>query len=175
MVCGVGAGHDRCGWHAWPVSARSRIKGGLHRTGLEVLGWTLVVVGVAALVLPGPGLLLLFAGLAVLSQRNEWAERRLAPVKAMAFRAAADSVKTWPRIVGSCLGVLMLAGVGVVWGLQPAAPGWWPLDDRLWLPGGWGAGASLVVSAAIALAMIVYSYRNFRGAASRRGGAVTRD
>ena len=31
---------------------------------LEVVGWILVVAGIAALILPGPGLLMLFAGLA---------------------------------------------------------------------------------------------------------------
>ena len=31
---------------------------------LEVVGWTLVVAGIAALVLPGPGLLMVFGGLA---------------------------------------------------------------------------------------------------------------
>ena len=48
---------------------------------LTILGWVLVLVGVAALVLPGPGLLLLLAGLVVLSQEYEWAERRVEPVK----------------------------------------------------------------------------------------------
>jgi hypothetical protein len=32
----------------------------------------------------------------------------------------------------------------------------------LWLPGGWGTGASLILSGLIAMTLIVYSYRNFR-------------
>ena len=48
---------------------------------IEVGGWTLVVAGVAALILPGPGLLLLAAGLVVLSQQYAWAARRLEPGK----------------------------------------------------------------------------------------------
>ena len=47
-------------------------------------------------------------------------------------------------------------------GLQPAVPGWWPVADGWWLPGGWGTGGSLIASGLIAGAMIVYSYRNFR-------------
>jgi uncharacterized protein (TIGR02611 family) len=135
----------------------------IRRLVLEVVGWTLVVTGIAALFLPGPGLLLLFFGLAVLAEQYEWAERRLAPVKVLAFKAAADGVQTWPRIIASCAGVLTLAAVGVVWGLQPPAPDWWPIADRWWLVGGWSTGATLILSALIALSTIVYSFRTFRG------------
>jgi uncharacterized protein (TIGR02611 family) len=134
-----------------------------RRVALEVLGWTLVVVGVAALVLPGPGLLMLFAGLAVLSQQYTWAERRVRPVERAAKKAAADSVQTWPRVFASLLGVAWLVGLGIYWGLRPPAPDWWPLRDSWWLVGGWGTGATLIASAFIALAMIVYSFRKYRG------------
>ena len=93
-----------------------------RRVGIEVLGWTLVVAGIAALVLPGPGLLGLFAGLAVLSQQYEWAERRLQPVKTAAYKSAAESVQTWPRILMSVTGALTLAAMGVLWIVAPAAP-----------------------------------------------------
>ena len=136
--------------------------GTTKRVLLEALGWILVVGGIAALVLPGPGLLGLFAGLAILSQQYEWAERRLDPVKQRAFQTAADGVRTWPRIVMSVLAGLAIIGVGVLWGLRPPAPGWWPLDESWWLLGGWGTGATLILSGLIALALIVYSYRNFR-------------
>ena len=49
--------------------------GAAKRVALEVLGWVLLIGGIAAIRLPGPGLLLLFAGLAVLSQRYAWTER----------------------------------------------------------------------------------------------------
>jgi hypothetical protein len=142
------------------------------RVALEVLGWTLVVLGLAALVLPGPGLLGLFAGLAVLSQQYEWAERRVEPVKEAALKAAADGVQTWPRIIASLLGVCWLIGLGIVWGIRPDAPGWWPVDEKWWLIGGWGTGASLIVSAFIALGMIVYSIRKFRGAGDPEAAAA---
>lgn len=129
---------------------------------IEGAGWLLVLVGIAAMVLPGPGLLALFAGLALLSSQYEWAEKRLGPVKKAALRAAADGVSTWPRIAASAAGVLALVALGIVWGLRPSAPSWWPLAESWWLIGGWGTGSSLVVSAAIAAATIVYSYANFR-------------
>jgi hypothetical protein len=138
------------------------VKSTAKRIALEGLGWILVLVGIAALVLPGPGLLALFAGVALLATQYEWAERRLEPVQKAALRTAADGVKTWPRILMSTAGVIWLLGFGVLWGIRPGVPGWWPLDERWWLPGGWGTGASLIVSGIIAGAMIVYSYLHFR-------------
>lgn len=134
-----------------------------RRVVLELVGWTLILVGIAALVLPGPGLLALFAGLAVLSQQYDWAERRVRPVERAAKKAAADSVQTWPRIVLSLGGVVWLVGLGIYWGIRPPVPDWWPLRESWWLIGGWGTGASLIGSGFLALAMIVYSFRNFRG------------
>jgi hypothetical protein len=134
----------------------------VKRIVLESLGWLLVIGGIAALVLPGPGLLAIVGGLALLSQQYDWARRRLDPVKKRALETAADGVETWPRILLSCLGVAFLIGIGVVWGIAPDVPGWWPLDEKWWLPGGWGTGASLIMSGLIALGLVVYSYRHFR-------------
>ncbi|SHF47863.1 Putative transmembrane protein (PGPGW) [Jatrophihabitans endophyticus] len=134
----------------------------LKRVALEGLGWLLVVGGIVALVLPGPGLLAIVAGLALLSQQYDWARRRLEPAKQRALQAAADGVSTWPRILMSATGAAFLVALGVLWGLKPDVPGWWPLADSWWLPGGWGTGASLIVSGLVAAALIVYSYRNFR-------------
>jgi uncharacterized protein (TIGR02611 family) len=134
----------------------------LKRVLLEVLGWLLVLAGIAALVLPGPGLLMLFAGLVVLSQQYEWAERRLEPVERAAKRAAAEGVETWPRIVLSALGGLTILGLGVLWVVDPEVPGWWPLRDSWWLVGGPPTGLSLVLSGLIALGLLYYSYRRFR-------------
>lgn len=137
---------------------RSRSK----RLAMEILGWVLVVAGIAALVLPGPGLLLLAAGLWVHSNHYEWADRMLDPVKRQAYKTAADSVETWPRIVMSTLGAIGIGVVGVVWGISPAAPGWWPIDEKWWLVGGWGTGGVLIASAFVALGLLVWSFKTFR-------------
>ncbi|WP_198412301.1 PGPGW domain-containing protein [Nocardioides mangrovicus] len=129
---------------------------------IQVLGWALVIFGLAAIFLPGPGLLALFAGLALLSQQYEWAERRVEPVKRAAMKTARDSVATPGRIALSLLGVAWLVGFGVLWVVSPGAPDWWPLHERWWLPGGWGTGLSLIVSGLAALAMVVYSFVKLR-------------
>lgn len=134
----------------------------IKKVAIQVAGWLLVLVGIAALFLPGPGLLALFAGMALLATQYEWAERRLEPVKQAALRTAADSVSSWGRIALSGLLIVFLVGAGIVWGLQPPVPSWWPLDAKWWLPGGWGTGGSLIASGVIAAAMLVYSYLNFR-------------
>lgn len=134
----------------------------MTRIGLEILGWLLLAAGVAALILPGPGLLLLALGLYVLAQNYRWADRLLDPVKRAAFKGAADAVKTWPRIILSSLGALALIAVGVLWCIRPAAPTWWPLADKWWLFGGWTTGAFLIVSGMVALGLLGWSMKKFR-------------
>ena len=135
----------------------------VKRLALETLGWALVVLGIAALFLPGPGLLMLFAGMVVLSQQYEWFEKRVDPVKRLAREGASKGVQTWPRIVGSLIGVAWLAGLGIFWGMRPPAPQWWPVSPDYWLFGGWGTGGTLLFSAGVALCLLVYSFRRFRG------------
>lgn len=139
------------------------MRGAAKRLVLETLGWLLVVGGVAALVLPGPGMLMLFAGMALLATQYEWAERRLAPIRLRALRGAADSVETWPRIVVSTLVAVWVGGCGVLWVVRPPAPEWWPVAERWWLVGGRATGITLIASFLLAIALLVYSYRRFHG------------
>ena len=123
------------------------MKAAARRLTLEIVGWTLLLAGIAALVLPGPGLLMVFAGMAVLSQQYDWAERRVEPLRLRAMRAAAYGVAKPSRIVASGLGVLWMWAWGVVWCLQPSVP----------------TGVSLVASGFLALALLAWSYRRFHG------------
>ena len=132
------------------------------RIGLEILGWLLLAAGVAALILPGPGLLLLALGLWVLAKNYRWADRLLDPVKRAAYRGASESVTSWPRIILSTLLAVGLIGLGVIWGIRPAAPGWWPLAEKWWLFGGWGTGVFLIASGLLALGLLGWSMKNFR-------------
>lgn len=132
------------------------------RWAIQTAGWTLAVLGGAALVLPGPGLLGIVAGLTLLATQYAWAERLLRPIKAKAVSLEIKGVQTWPRIGLSILGALTLAAMGIVWGLRPPAPQWWPLAEPWWLVGGWATGATLIASGAVALTLIGYSFRRFR-------------
>jgi uncharacterized protein (TIGR02611 family) len=136
---------------------------------LQGAGWILVIVGIAAMVLPGPGLLALFAGMAILATQYEWADRRLAAVRKAALRTAADSVKTPFSILLSVGGLCLLIGLGTYWGIRGPAPSWWPVDDKWWLAGGWGTGATLIGSGVVALAMLVYSFLYFRSRDDEEG------
>ena len=127
-------------------------------------GWILVLAGLAALILPGPGLLLLLAGLIVLSQEYEWAERRVEPVKKKAFDVARAGVSSFPRIVMSALGALALIGIGVVWWLDPTIPEVGPIGPKLPL-GGWTTGSGIVISGLVALGLLIYSIKRWRGEA----------
>lgn len=135
----------------------------VKRVVLEVVGWLLVLVGVAAMVLPGPGLLALTAGLVVLSQRYAWAERRLAPVKRHALREAARSVSGPVPLAVTLTGVAVLAACGVLWLVAPPRPDWWSLPASWWLPGGIWTAVTQFGSAAIALGLMIYSWRRFHG------------
>jgi tellurite resistance protein TerC len=55
-----------------------------------VVGFTVLALGVALLVLPGPGILIIAVGLAILSAEFVWARRLLDRLKAQA-QAARDA------------------------------------------------------------------------------------
>ena len=142
-----------------------RLPGTAHvrRIVLEVVGWILVVAGIAALVLPGPGLLMIFGGLVILSQEYAWAERRLEPIKVRALRGAAEGVENWLRITMSAGLAVGLIACGVLWIWGPdEPPAWWSLPELLWLPGGTATGVTQIASGLVALGLIGYSYRRFR-------------
>lgn len=132
------------------------------RLAAEIGGYLLLIVGVVALFLPGPGLLLMVAGLAILSTQYAWADRLLHPVKERAFRLATESVQSWPRIVFSVLGALTLVAIGILWGMNFPAPGWWPIDERWWLVGGWATGVTVISSGGFALGLVIFSFVRFR-------------
>ncbi|MFJ6070717.1 PGPGW domain-containing protein [Streptomyces sp. NPDC093065] len=132
----------------------------IRRTALGALGAVLLLIGVALLVLPGPGLLLVFAGVVLLARAVPALDRFVAPVRVRAMRAAEESVSSRWRIAGSVSVGLFLLAAGLVWGLVPDLP-----------YSGWATGSSLIISGVVLFALLVWSHRRVQ--AERRGSAPT--
>lgn len=78
-----------------PDSAEPRrrtIAGHARRTAIFVTGWVVVAAGLAMLVLPGPGLLVVIGGLSILAVEFAWA-RRLRDRANERMRTAAQKAK----------------------------------------------------------------------------------
>jgi hypothetical protein len=122
------------------------------KMGAGVLGGVLLIAGVALLVLPGPGLLLMLAGLLMLASAFPAAQRFVGPVRKRARKAAEESVSMGPRLAFAVLAGMALIAVGIFWWLVPTLP-----------LGGWPTGSSLILSGSILLALLVVSYRRVKG------------
>ncbi|NRQ48324.1 PGPGW domain-containing protein [Aeromicrobium stalagmiti] len=156
------------------MSVGAAVKGWFQRTGTEILGWILVPVGIVMMPAPGPGTLVLVAGIALLSRRYVWAQKILDPLERRAIEAAKFGVATWPRIVLSVLGVLWLVFLGGVWWAKPEIPEFSVLGVGFGpqLPAaGWVTALGLWVSAAAALGLLVFSIVRWREPRSTSGSS----
>lgn len=59
----------------------SRLKKSGRKVAVGLIGFPVIAVGIALLVLPGPGLLVIAAGLAILALEFEWAERHMKRIR----------------------------------------------------------------------------------------------
>lgn len=125
------------------------------RGALTVVGGCVLLAGIALLVLPGPGMLLVLAGLLILARALPSVERFVEPVRDRAIQAAEESVTSWWRFTGSVLTGIALIGAGVVWAVEPRLPF-----------SGWSTGAGLIISGLILFGLMVWSHRRVR---NRRG------
>ena len=73
-------------WFPFGVTIRFIGRNG-KRIAVSVFGLVLLVAGLAMMVLPGPGILVIIAGLAVLATEYVWAERALNLAKQKAEQA----------------------------------------------------------------------------------------
>ena len=65
---------------------------------IALMGGTVVLIGVAMLVLPGPGVLVIAGGLAILATEFIWARRALRTAKGAVAKARRKSgLKDWRR------------------------------------------------------------------------------
>jgi hypothetical protein len=81
---------------------------------VAVLGGLLTLAGIALLVLPGPGFVLVAAGLAVLATQFDWAKRPLDYAKGKAQDGVHEVGRSWWRAAFALLCALALAAVGVL-------------------------------------------------------------
>jgi len=93
------------------------------RIGVTLLGVAVIVLGIVLLPLPGPGWVIIFAGLGLLATEYEWAARLL--------RSARELVRRWTqwarqqslavRVLLALGGVLIIAGaLALVWWISVA-------------------------------------------------------
>jgi archaellum biogenesis protein FlaJ (TadC family) len=81
---------------------------------VAVLGGLLTLSGVALLVLPGPGFVLVAAGLAVLATRFSWARKPLDYAKEKAQEGVEEVGRSPWRAAGAVLAALALIALGVL-------------------------------------------------------------
>lgn len=94
----------------------------VKRGAVTLLGFGLIGVGGAFLFLPGPGFLIIVAGLAVLASEYVWARNALDKAKSKAEDAAAASVRTPLRTFGTVMVGTAMVAAGVLFAVVEKLP-----------------------------------------------------
>jgi len=118
---------DRFAYRA--LLRKNRAMNHVYRVTVAVVGLTIILIGIVLLPLPGPGWLVIFFGLFVLSTEFEWADRLLV--------FARDKVRAWTDwlteqrlIIRALIGLgTLLIVAGTVWGYiaWKGIPEWIPV------------------------------------------------
>lgn len=133
----------------------------VKRSAVTLVGVCLVLGGIALMPLPGPGIVVVVAGLAVLATEYVWARRLLRRAKAEAERAQEEAVASPARIATTVLSALAVCGVGITMLVVEDVhwPIWDSLIDYVWSP---TTGAVVVVTSLIPLVTTAVSLRSSR-------------
>ena len=124
----------------------------MKKTAVAVLGGILTLGGIALLVLPGPGFVLIAAGLAVLATQFEWARKPLDYAKGKARQGIEEVSRSRWRMVLAVVAAVALLAVGVA--------EFTPWVD---LPFVTGLSAALLILSGLALlGTLVYAQRQRR-------------
>lgn len=80
--------------------SESTQSGRFRRTLIGILGGLVVLLGIITIPYPGPGWLIVFAGLGILSTEFDWAQRTLSRVRAKydAWQEWVEKQRVWVRI-----------------------------------------------------------------------------
>ena len=130
----------------------------LKRSAVTIAGGAVVAVGIALMVLPGPGLLVVVAGLAILATEYAWARSLLDATRSRAEQVAAAAVSSKRNLAGSvAAGLVALAGGIVLLVLMPRLP--FLADVGV---GPTAAGVGGVVAGVVILTSVVVQVRQAR-------------
>lgn len=88
-----------------PQRARRNV---LVRLAIIVVGWVVLIAGLVMMVLPGPGIVAILAGLGILSRELPWAERLMEAVRE---KAKLDELKEQPAWVRGLMWALTIVAV----------------------------------------------------------------
>ena len=130
----------------------------LKKSAVTVAGVVLLAGGVALLVLPGPGILLIAAGLAVLATQYVWAQRLVGKAKDSAAKARKEAVASKPRTAATVAFALGTAAVAVLMLVIDDVA--WPFLDSL-LDGLWSpiTGSVLILTSVVLLTTTALAFR----------------
>ena len=133
----------------------------MKRSVVTTVGVCLLLGGIALMPLPGPGILVVVAGLAVLATEYVWARRLLRRAKSEAERAQEEAVASRPRIALTVLSALAMCGIGITMLVVRDVrwPVWDGLVDSLWTP---TTGSVIIVTSLIPLVTTAVSLRSSR-------------
>ncbi len=85
----------------------------MKRSAVALVGGVLTLTGIALLVLPGPGFVLVAAGLAVLATQFAWAKRPLDYATNKAHQGMDEVARSRLRAVGTALFATGLMAIGI--------------------------------------------------------------
>lgn len=133
----------------------------VKRSIITVVGLLIVLGGIALMVLPGPGILLVVVGLAVLATEYAWARNLLGTAKEKAVKAQEEAVASPWRTGATVLFALGMIGTGVAMIIvdDVAWPVWDGLLDSFWEP---LTGGIVIVTSVILLTTTALALRDAR-------------
>lgn len=133
----------------------------VKRSIVTVVGVLIVALGFALMVLPGPGILLVVIGLAVLATEYAWARDLLGTAKEKAVKAQEEAVASPWRTGATVLFALGMIATGVAMIVvdDVSWPVWDGLLDSFWKP---LTGGIVIVTSVILLTTTALAIRDAR-------------
>ena len=140
---------------------------------VSIVGAALILLGLALMPLPGPGFLVVVAGLGVLATQYEWARQLMGGAKDKAWTAQKEAVETPVRLAVTVAGALTTISVGalMIAVRDVAWPFWSSVFDAVWSP--W-TGGGLILGGLVVLGTTFYAWRKTHDGSSGGGGARAR-